>query len=120
MNDVFQVLADPTRRRLVEALRSGEHSVGELVAVVDIGQSGVSRQLAILEQARFVSMRPDGRRRLYALRPERFLELDEWMRVHRVVWEARLDRLGAALEVRQQDVTSRMPKESADRRSARR
>ena len=59
MTDVFQVLADPTRRRLVEALRSGERSVGELVAVVDIGQPGVSRQLSILEQARFVSMRPD-------------------------------------------------------------
>ena len=118
MNDVFQVLADPTRRRLVEALRSGEYSVGELVAVVDIGQSGVSRQLAILEQARFVSMRPDGRRRLYSLRPEPFKELDEWMRVHRVVWEARLDRLGAALEMRQAGVRSHRPKESADRRNA--
>ena len=120
VNDVFQVLADPTRRRLVEALRSGEHSVGELVAVVDIGQPGVSRQLAILEQGRFVSMRPDGRRRLYALRPEPFEELDEWMRVHREVWNARLDRLGTALEKRRQDVKGGRPKNSANRRSPRR
>jgi DNA-binding transcriptional ArsR family regulator len=120
VNDVFQVLADPTRRRLVEALRSGEHSVGELVAVVDIGQPGVSRQLAILEQARFVSMRPDGRRRLYALRPEPFQELDQWVRGHQEVWDARLDRLGAALEQRQQDVKGRRPTESANRRSTRR
>jgi DNA-binding transcriptional ArsR family regulator len=120
VNDVFQVLADPTRRRLVEALRSGEHSVGELVAVVDIGQPGVSRQLAILEQARFVSMRPEGRRRLYSLRPEPFQELDAWMRVHREVWDARLDRLGAALEGRQQEVNGGRPKESANRRSTRR
>ena len=119
MNDVFQVLADPTRRRLVEALRSGERSVGELVAVVDIGQPGVSRQLAILEQARFVSRRPDGRRRLYALRPEPFQELDAWMRVHREVWDARLDRLGAALEKRRQDVRADRNK-SANRRSTRR
>jgi DNA-binding transcriptional ArsR family regulator len=120
VNDVFQVLADPTRRRLVEALRSGEHSVGELVAVVDIGQPGVSRQLSILEQARFVSMRPDGRRRLYALRPEPFQELDAWMRVHREVWGARLDRLGAELEKRRQDVKGRRPKGSANRRTTRR
>ena|SRR5438067_9728939 len=120
MADVFQVLADPTRRRLVESLRSGERSVGELVAVVDIGQPGVSRQLAILEQARFVSMRPDGRRRLYALRPEPFQELDEWMRVHREVWEARLDRLGAALEKRRPAVADRRRQEPAHRRNTRR
>ncbi|HEY7200422.1 MAG TPA: metalloregulator ArsR/SmtB family transcription factor, partial [Candidatus Dormibacteraeota bacterium] len=57
MPDIFQILADPTRRRIVEALRSGERSVGELVAMVDIGQPGVSRQLAILQDARFVAVR---------------------------------------------------------------
>jgi DNA-binding transcriptional ArsR family regulator len=100
MPDVFQILADPTRRRLVEALRSGERSVGELVDLVDIGQPGVSRQLGILEDARFVVVRPEGRRRLYALRPEPFQELDEWMRGYRAVWESRLDRFGVALERR--------------------
>jgi DNA-binding transcriptional ArsR family regulator len=100
MPDLFQILADPTRRRLVDALRSGERSVGELVAAVDIGQPGVSRQLGILQDAGFVSMRPDGRRRFYALKPEPFLELDEWMLGYRVMWESRLDRMGAALERR--------------------
>jgi len=97
MADVFEILGDPTRRRLVEALRSGERSVTELVEVVDIGQPGVSRQLAILEDARFVRVRPDGRRRLYALRPEPFRELDNWTSRYRELWEARLDRLGAEL-----------------------
>jgi DNA-binding transcriptional ArsR family regulator len=100
MPDVFQILADPTRRRLVEALRTGERSVGELVEVVDIGQPGVSRQLAILQDARFVVVRPDGRRRLYSLRPEPFRELDEWMSGYREMWEARLDRFAAALDRR--------------------
>ena len=100
MPDVFQVLADPTRRRLVEALRSGERSVSELVDVVPIGQPGVSRQLAILQDARFVVVRPEGRRRLYALRPEPFDELDEWMRGYRGIWEARLDRFAAELDRR--------------------
>jgi DNA-binding transcriptional ArsR family regulator len=100
MPDVFEILGDPTRRRLVEALRTGERSVGELVKAVDIGQPGVSRQLAILEDARFVRVRPDGRRRLYALRPEPFREIDEWMSRYRDVWEARLDRFAAALDRR--------------------
>ena len=100
MADVFQILADPTRRRLVEALRTGERSVNELVEVVDIGQPGVSRQLVILEEARFVRVRPDGRRRLYALRPERFRELDDWTRRYRDLWEARLDRLAGELDRR--------------------
>lgn len=100
MPDVFQVLADPTRRRIVDALRSGERSVGDLVKVVDIGQPGVSRQLAILEEANFVVVRPEGRRRLYALRPEPFRELSEFVAGYRAIWEGRLDRLAAELERR--------------------
>jgi len=96
--DIFQILADPTRRRLVEALRTGERSVGELVGEVDIGQPGVSRQLAILQDARFVAVRPEGRRRLYALRPEPFQELNDWMRGYRAMWEARLDRFARELD----------------------
>src|SRR5713101_6973687 len=100
MPDVFQVLADPTRRRIVDALRAGELSVNELVEVVDIGQPGVSRQLAILQDAQFVVVRPEGRRRLYALRPEPFRELDEWMMGYRAMWEGRLDRFAAELDRR--------------------
>jgi DNA-binding transcriptional ArsR family regulator len=100
MPDVFQILADPTRRRLVDALRGGERSVSELVDAVDIGQPGVSRQLGILEAARFVVVRPEGRRRLYALRPEPFRELDDWMTGYRGMWEARLDRFTAELDRR--------------------
>ena len=97
---MFEVLADPTRRRLVEALRTGERSVSELVELVDIGQPGVSRQLAILADARFVRARPDGRRRIYGLRPERFRELDDWMERYRALWEVRLDRFAAELDRR--------------------
>jgi len=100
MADVFEILGDPTRRRLIEALRTGERSVTELVDVVDIGQAGVSRQLAILQDARFVRVRPDGRRRIYSLRPDRFQELENWTSRYRDLWEARLDRLAAELDRR--------------------
>jgi DNA-binding transcriptional ArsR family regulator len=101
--DVFQILADPTRRRLVDALRNGERSVNELVEMVDIGQPGVSRQLAILEDANFVVVRPEGRRRLYALRPEPFRELSEFLTTYRAIWEGRLDRFAAELERRRRN-----------------
>ena len=105
--DVFQVLADPTRRRIVDALRRGERSVGELVQVVDIGQPGVSRQLAILEDANFVVVRPEGRRRLYSLRPQPFRELSEFVTSYRAIWEPRLDRLGAELARRRKQKNSK-------------
>src|SRR5258705_13307907 len=105
MPDAFQILADPTRRRIVEALRGGERSVNELVQVVDIGQPGVSRQLSILEDANFVVVRPEGRRRLYALRPEPFWELNEWMDAYRRVWEGRMDRMAAELDRRRRSRT---------------
>lgn len=98
--DAFQALADPTRRRLVEVLRTGERPVGDLVARAGVHQSGVSRHLRILAEAGFVTVRPDGQRRLYALAPARFRELDAWLAPYRALWEARLDRFGEALERR--------------------
>jgi DNA-binding transcriptional ArsR family regulator len=105
--DVFQTLADPTRRRIVEALRDGEHQVGDVVEKAGVMQSGVSRHLRILHESGFVSVRPDGQRRLYALRPEPFREMEEWLSQYRKLWEARLDRFGAALEKRQQQQQQR-------------
>jgi DNA-binding transcriptional ArsR family regulator len=99
--DPFQALADPTRRGIVQALRNGERQVNEIVEQAGIHQSGVSRHLRILHEAGFVSMRPEGQRRLYCLRPEPFRELDQWLAQYRNLWEARLDRLGAALEKQQ-------------------
>lgn len=101
--DVFEILSDPTRRRVVDALSKGERQVNDVVAEVGIHQSGVSRHLRILHEAGFVSVRPDGPRRLYSLRPGRFRELDDWLAKYRLLWEARLDRFGAALEGRQQN-----------------
>jgi DNA-binding transcriptional ArsR family regulator len=104
--DAFETLADPTRRRIVEALLGGEQAVNDIVDTLDIHQSGVSRHLRILNEAGFVRVRPDGPRRLYSLRPEPFQQLDSWVRAYRTLWEGRLDRFGAALERKQQARTS--------------
>ncbi len=102
-SDVFETLADPTRRRIVEALLTGEQAVNDIVDAVDIQQSGVSRHLRILHDAGFVQVRPQGQQRLYSLRPEPFRELEEWVERYRVLWEGRLDRFAAELERRQKE-----------------
>ena len=99
--ETIQTLADPSRFQIVEALLRGEQAVNDIVARMDIHQSGVSRHLRILEEAGFVQVRPDGPRRLYSLRPEPFRELNAWVAQYRALWEGRLDAFGAALERRQ-------------------
>ncbi len=100
-HDAFETLADPARRRIVEALREGERAVNEIVERMEIHQSGVSRHLRILKEAGFVQVRRDGQRRLYALKEDRFRELEAWLAGYRELWEARLDRFGEALERKQ-------------------
>lgn len=97
-HDLFVTLADPTRRRLLEALASGERSVSELVSGVDIEQPGVSRHLRILHEAGFVNVRPDGQRRWYSLRTEPFEGLIDWMREVVQDQAGRLQRLADLVE----------------------
>lgn len=94
---VIQTLADPTRFRIVEVLRAGEHSVNDIVQSVDIDQSGVSRHLRILQEAGFVRVRPEGQKRIYSLCPQPFRDLDAWLKQYRQLWEGRLDKFGEAL-----------------------
>lgn len=96
--DTFQALADPSRRRIVEALARGERQVNDIVDLAGIHQSGVSRHLRILHDTGFVTVRPEGQKRFYSLRPDPFREIDDWLAKYRGLWEARLDRFGAALE----------------------
>lgn len=111
--DAFQTLADPTRRHIVEALRHGEQQVNDLVARAGVHQSGVSRHLSILHAAGFVSVRPEGQRRLYSLKPAPFRELDRWLARYRDLWEARLDRFDTALEEKRKRSNSPLHKTSS-------
>ena len=110
--NAFSTLADPTRLRILDALRAGERPVNDLVAAVEIHQSGVSRHLRILQGAGFVTVRPEGAQRFYSLRPEPFRELDAWVGQYRKLWEARLDRFAQQLE-RKQKARAAKRKETA-------
>ncbi len=88
----FEVLADPTRRRVLDELRTGERSVGELVERLQMSQPAVSKQLRVLREAGLASVRADAQRRIYRLEPRGLEEVDEWLAPFRAFWE---DRLGA-------------------------
>jgi DNA-binding transcriptional ArsR family regulator len=95
------VLFDANRLQIVQLLLAKERAVNDLVARMPIQQSGVSRHLRILEEAGFVQTRAVGAKRIYSLRPERFRELDRWLKQYRQLWSARLDAFGEALEAKQ-------------------
>ena len=90
---VLEVIAEPTRRRILDAVRDGERSVGELVEAIGMHQPGVSRHLKVLRDAGLVEVRVDAQRRLYRLRPEPLRELDAWLEPYRAHWSDRLDAL---------------------------
>lgn len=96
--NVLEAITDPTRRRILDAVRGGECSVGELVEIVGMHQPGVSRHLKVLRDAGLVEARSDANRRLYRLRPEPLRELDAWLEPYRVEWSNRLDSLERHLE----------------------
>lgn len=95
---ILDVIAEPTRRRILDAVRDGERSVSELVDEVGMHQPGVSRHLKVLRDAGLVEVRRDAQRRLYRLRAEPLKELDEWLEPYRHEWANRLDELERHLE----------------------
>lgn len=101
--DIFEALADPSRRRVIAALRAGERQVNEIVAAVDIHQSGVSRHLRLLLEAGIVQKRPEGQLRLYSLRREPFEDMDRWLNEYLEIWEGRIKRFDAALAAKKSE-----------------
>jgi DNA-binding transcriptional ArsR family regulator len=95
---LFEVVAEPQRRRILELLRDGERSVGELVDELGLSQPGVSKHLRVLRDAGVVDARVDGQRRIYRVRPEPLQELAEWLLPFRHLWADRLDALADHLE----------------------
>ena len=94
---MLEVIAEPTRRRILDLLLEEERAVGELVDVLGMSQPGVSKHLRILREADLVEARAEGKRRVYALRPERLAELDAWLTPYRRLWAGRLDALERSL-----------------------
>src|SRR5438093_9459298 len=94
----FAVLAEPSRRQILDLLRERERSVGELVEHLRLSQPGVSKHLRVLRDAGLVDVRIDAQRRWYQLRPAPLAEVDAWLEPYRDLWRTRLDALEAHLD----------------------
>jgi DNA-binding transcriptional ArsR family regulator len=93
VNATLEVLATPTRRHILDALREGEQPVSDLVRRLSLSQPAVSKQLRILREAGLVTVRPDGQRRLYQLCAEPLAELADWLAPYQQLWQSSLDKL---------------------------
>lgn len=98
VRDPFEVLAEPTRRRILDLLLEGERPVGDLVAVLGVAQPNVSKHLRVLGDADLVRVRIDGPRRWYGLQPGPLREIDAWLAPYRRAWADRLDALERRLD----------------------
>ncbi|WP_456826192.1 ArsR/SmtB family transcription factor [Cellulomonas sp. P5_E12] len=93
MDAVLHAVADPSRRTVLEILRRHPATAGELAAALPIARPGVSRHLRVLREAGLVEVRQESQRRIYTLRPEPLVEVDQWLEGYRALWQNRLDAL---------------------------
>jgi DNA-binding transcriptional ArsR family regulator len=94
----FEVMAEPTRRRILDLLLDGDRPVGDLVDGLQMSQPAISKHLKVLRDAGLVEATVDAQRRLYRVRPEPLREIDDWLAPYRTLWESSLDALERHLD----------------------
>lgn len=97
-SDVYNAIAEPLRRRILELIADGERPVGELVRLLDLPQPQVSRHLGVLRAVGAVDVREDGRLRLYRVNGAALRPIHEWVLGFARMWEERFEALDAVLE----------------------
>jgi DNA-binding transcriptional ArsR family regulator len=101
----LEVLAEPTRLRIVELLAEGERSAGEIASHFPTSRPGISRHLRVLREHGLVRAREQAQRRLYSLDPSPLEELDAWLQRYRHFWANRLDALDTEIHRRRKAST---------------
>ena len=96
--DAFNAVAEPRRRQILDALAAGERPVNELVGELGLGQPQVSKHLRVLREVGAVTVRSDGRRRLYRLNAEALRPIHDWVKSYERSWSERFDRIDVVLE----------------------
>ncbi|MFN8661574.1 MAG: metalloregulator ArsR/SmtB family transcription factor [Thermomicrobiales bacterium] len=107
LNDIFQALADPTRRAVLGRLRAGPASVGELAQPFEMALPSFMQHIRVLESSGWIRTRKEGRVRVCTIEQEPIAAIEAWLAEQREVWEARTDRLEAF-------VTATMPEEKPE------
>jgi DNA-binding transcriptional ArsR family regulator len=95
---LFEALAEPNRRQILDLLREGERPVGVLVDALSVSQPTVSKHLKVLREAGLVDSRVDAQRRLYRVRARTLREVDDWIAPYRALWAGSLDALERRLD----------------------
>jgi DNA-binding transcriptional ArsR family regulator len=96
--DAFNAVAEPRRRQILDALAGGERPVNDLVAELGLGQPQVSKHLRVLREVDAVTVRSDGRRRLYRLNAQALRPIHDWVKSYEQAWSERFDELGVVLK----------------------
>lgn len=102
--DTFNAVAEPRRRQILDALAGGERPVNELVDLLGMAQPHVSRHLRVLREVGAVTVRDEGRQRVYRLNPQALKPIHDWVSGYRHFWEERLDLPeGVAEDLKEQE-----------------
>jgi DNA-binding transcriptional ArsR family regulator len=109
-NTMMEVIAEPSRRRILDALAGGEQPVKVLVERLAMSQPMVSKHLRVLRDAELVEVRAEGQQRIYRVCPEPLMELDHWLEPYRQMWRESLDRLAEHLDHHERPTTTRRRK----------
>ena len=106
----FHALADPTRRAVLDLLRSGSQPAGEIARAFPVSRPAISKHLRLLRRAHLVQERREGRHRLYQLNPEPLKAVDSWLEQYRVFWQNNLTNLKAFVETEYEQEIAKLGK----------
>lgn len=112
--DVFNAIAEPRRRQIIDALGHGAHAVGELVSSLQMGQPTVSKHLGVLRKVGVVSVSRQGKRRLYQLNPRALKPVGDWVKTYERFWSNQFDRIKELAEQKARERAARQGRQSSD------
>jgi len=98
LDSIFSSLSDPIRRDIISRVARREYSVGELVAHYHVSFAAISKHLKVLENARLIRKRKEGKKHMVALAPEALRSADEYLEQYRQIWEQKFNKLDALLK----------------------
>jgi DNA-binding transcriptional ArsR family regulator len=104
--DTFSALADPTRRAVLELLRSGSRPAGQIARAFPVSRPAISKHLRLLRRAHLVQERKEGRHRFYQLNPEPLRAVDSWLEQYRMFWQTSLTNLKTFVEAEYEKETA--------------
>jgi DNA-binding transcriptional ArsR family regulator len=93
LDNIFASLADPIRRDILARVANCEHSVSELAANYNVSLAAISKHLKVMERARLIIKRKDGKQHMVSLAPDALMTADEYLEQYRRMWQSRADKL---------------------------